>query len=206
MKDIVIVGSSGFAKEILWIIERQNSINEEWNFLGYVDNQNDNDRIIGNDDFLLNYNKELYVVIAIANTKIRRGLSALYKRNSKLKFPNIIDPSVLMSNSIKLNEGNIICAGNILTVGVKLGNFNIINLNCTIGHEATIDSFVTLNPNVNVSGNVHLADGVNIGTGAQIIQGKQINKDATIGAGAVVINDIEEKCTAVGIPARVIHK
>ena len=206
MKDIVIVGSSGFAKEILWIIERQNDINEEWNFLGYIDNQNDNNRIIGNDDFLLNYNKELYVVIAIANTKIRRGLSDLYKKNSKLKFPNIIDPSVLMSNSIKLNEGNIICAGNILTVDVKLGNFNIINLNCTIGHEATIDSFVTLNPNVNVSGNVHLADGVNIGTGAQIIQGKQINKDATIGAGAVVINDIEEKCTAVGIPARIIHK
>ena len=52
-----------------------------------------------------------------------------------LEFPNIIDPSVQMSERITMGKGNIICAGNILTVDIALGDFNIINLDCTVGHD-----------------------------------------------------------------------
>lgn len=38
MKDIVIVGVSGFAGEITWFIDRINSVEPYWNFLGYIDN------------------------------------------------------------------------------------------------------------------------------------------------------------------------
>ena len=33
MKNIVIVGSSGFAKEIKWLIDRENQASEKWDFL-----------------------------------------------------------------------------------------------------------------------------------------------------------------------------
>lgn len=42
------------------------------------------------------------------------------------------------------------------------------------------------------------------GTGMQIIQGKNIGTESIIGAGAVVIRDIPDRCTAVGSPAKVI--
>ena len=43
-----------------------------------------------------------------------------------------------------------------------------------------------------------------MGSGSTVIQGKKIGKGSIIGAGAVVVNDIESFSTAVGVPAKVI--
>lgn len=203
MDNIVIVGSSGFAEEIRWLVSRINEENRKWNFLGFIDSEN-KEGVIGDDEFLINYNSRLAVVIAIADCTIRRQLYEKYKMNKKLYFPNLFDPSVCFSGNLKFGEGNIICANNILTVKIKLGSFNIINLNCTIGHEVNISDYVTLNPAVNISGNALLREGTFVGTGAQILQGKTLGEYSVIGAGAVVTSDIPELCTAVGIPAKVI--
>jgi acetyltransferase-like isoleucine patch superfamily enzyme len=85
-----------------------------------------------------------------------------------------------------------------------VGDYNIINLDCTVGHEVQVGNFVTINPGVNVSGNVIIDDCVSIGTGSQLLQGKRIGSNSIIGAGAVVTTDIPEKCTAVGVPAKII--
>lgn len=204
MKDIVVVGSSGFAQEIKWLIDRINVVTPCWNFLGYIDNNVGSDNVIGNDEYLCNYSKELYVVVAIADTDLRYGLATLYRENKKLKFPNLIDPSVIMSTDILTGEGNIICAGSVLTVGIEIGDFCIINLDCTIGHGAIIEDFVTVNPSVNISGNARLYKGVNMGTGSQILQGRSVGRNTVIGAGSVVLKDIPNDCTAVGVPAKII--
>ncbi|MDD6656648.1 MAG: NeuD/PglB/VioB family sugar acetyltransferase [Lachnospiraceae bacterium] len=203
MKKIVIVGSSGFAREIEWIINRINSIIPTWNFVGYIDCQNKKD-VIGDDSYLLNYAEELAVVIAIGDPSTRQRLVEMYKKNEKLFFPNIIDPSVICSNSVVLGQGNIICANTVLTVDIRVGNFNIINLGCTIGHETIIKDYVTLSPSVNVSGNVILENRISIGTGCQIIPQKHIDHDVVLGAGAVVVRDIQSDCTALGVPARIV--
>ena len=47
---------------------------------------------------------------------------------------------------------------------------------------------------------------VELGTGAHIIQGKTVGAYSVVGAGAVVIRDIPECCTAVGNPAKPLRK
>ena len=37
MKQIVIIGASGFATEVAWLIEEINSYKPEWEILGFVD-------------------------------------------------------------------------------------------------------------------------------------------------------------------------
>ena len=91
-----------------------------------------------------------------------------------------------------------------MTVDITIGNFNVINLDCTVGHESVLDDFITLNPSVNVSGNVNIGSFSNIGTGTNIIQGISIGERVTIGAGAAVIRCIEDNHTAVGVPAVII--
>lgn len=204
MNDIVIVGASGFAQEIKWLIDRINSVAPCWNFLGYIDNCISDSAVIGNDEYLFNYSKQLSVVVAIADTALRHRLVTLFRRNRMLKFPNLIDPSVIMSESVLIGEGNIICAGSILTVGIEIGNFCIINLDCTIGHGVVIEDFVTMNPSVNISGNVRLVEGVSMGTGSQVLQGQCIGTNTIIGAGSVVLKDIPNDCTAVGVPVKII--
>lgn len=201
MKDIVIVGNSGFAKEIEWLVERINKIKLVWNFKGFIDKKKSSG-VVGDDSFLLNYSKDLYVVIAIGLPNTRAKLYNLYRENPNIHFPNIIDPDVLISENVSLGVGNIICANTILTVDISLGNFCIINLNCTIGHNTVIKDFVTINPGTNISGNVLVNNLANLGTGTKVIQGKVIGQETQTGAGAVVISDLPSKCTAVGIPAK----
>ena len=57
-------------------------------------------------------------------------------------------------------------------------------------------------PGVNISGNVRINDCVEIGTGTKIIQGKKIVKETVIGAGSVVVKDIVENGTYIGVPAK----
>lgn len=204
MKKLVIVGNGGFAKEVEWLVERINAVSPTWDFMGFIDNDSSNSKVIGDDDFIINYEEELFVSIAIGSSAIRKKIYSLYKENPCIRFPNLIDPSVLSSDRVSLGEGNIICAGSILTVDIIIGNCNIINLDCTVGHDAILRDFITVNPSVNISGNTTIESGSNIGTGTQIIQGLSIGNNAIVGAGAVVNKDLPANCTAVGIPAKVI--
>ncbi len=203
MKKLVIAGNGGFAREVEWLVERINSVSPTWNFLGFVDDETA-PKVFGNDDALIHYSNEIYVSIAVGSSEKRRKIYNAFKKNPNIRFANLIDPSVLLSDKVLLGEGNIICAGSIITVNISIGNGNIINLNCTVGHDAIIHDYVTINPSVNISGNVCIENGSNIGTGTQIIQGIHIGENTIVGAGAVVNRDLPDNCTAVGIPAKVI--
>lgn len=70
----------------------------------------------------------------------------------------MIHPSVIYSERVEFGEGCIICAGNIITVDIKIGNHVIVNLDCTIGHDAKIGDYSTVLPSVNISGFVELGN------------------------------------------------
>lgn len=208
MKKIVIIGVGGFGREVAWLIERINKVEPTWDLIGFID---DNDElkgeiiysypVLGNSNWLIDNKNDLYAVCAIGSAKVRRKV---IDKLQGIKFATIVDPSVIMSDSIDFGEGCIICAGTILTVDISLGNHVIINLDCTIGHDTVIKDFVTLYPSVNVSGNSYLDDCIEMGTGSQIIQGIKIGSSTIVGAGSVVVKELPCDCTAVGVPAKVI--
>ena len=86
-----------------------------------------------------------------------------------------------------------------------LGNFNHINLDCTVGHDVVLNDYITVYPSVNISGNVNIDDYSELGTGSKIIQGKTLAKSVVLGAGAVVVKNLEESGTYIGIPVRRIR-
>ncbi len=76
---------------------------------------------------------------------------------------------------------------------------------CTCADEVSGSSRKACSRNVNVSGNDVIEEGVMMGSGSTIIQGKKIGQCSTIGAGAVIIENIDSFSTAVGVPARIIN-
>ena len=211
LKDLYIIGAGGFGREVAWLIERINEIEPTWNLKGFIDDNTaihgslqDDYSVIGGCDDLMNITQEVWVVCAVGSAKIRKKIIEKLKNYANVKFATLIDPSVMRSERVDIGEGSIICAGTIITVDISIGSHVIINLDCTIGHDDIIHDFVTIYPSVNVSGNVVVGECAELGTGMQIIQGKSIGRESIIGAGAVVIRDIPEKCTAVGSPAKPI--
>ena len=210
-KELYIIGAGGFGREVAWLAERINALEPTWDIKGFVD---DNEavlgtkqgkyEVIGTCQMLGEIDKEVWVVCAIGASLVRKKVIKKVSQYKNVKFATLIDPSVIMSDSVKIGEGTIVCAGNILTVDISIGNHVIINLDCTVGHDVVMDDFVTLYPNVNVSGCSTLEECVEMGTGAQIIQGKKILYGTIVGAGSVVTKDLPANCTAVGAPAKPI--
>lgn len=84
------------------------------------------------------------------------------------------------------------------------------HLCCVVVHQDTvieegcmIMQGVTLGQ-THIIGAPYICTGVYIGAGAKILGAIRIGKNSRIGANAVVLSDIPENSTAVGMPARII--
>lgn len=209
MRNIVIIGAGGVGREVSLIIQQINELEQTWNLLGFIDDNTDNwgkvingYSVIGGIDSLEFLSNDTYIVIAIANYKVKKNI--VNKINNKFKFATIVHPKVWIHDYMTVGEGTIIYEGAILTANIEIGNHVIISPKCGVGHDSIIKDYVSLLWNVNVSGNDLIEEGVMMGSGSTVIQGKKIGKGSIIGAGAVVVNDIESFSTAVGVPAKVI--
>ena len=212
MRDLVIIGAGGFAREVAFLVADINRATPEWNLLGYIDREAGNVgtqlgpyAVIGTEDYLRGSDREIFAVIGVGDPQIIARVAGRLKEMPNVRFPNLIHPSVISdAERIHYGQGNIVCAGNILTTEITIGSFNIFNLSCTFGHDDRIGDCNVINPGVNVSGGVVIEDRCLLGTGATILQNKRIGAEATVGAGAVVAKDVAPGLTVVGVPAKPI--
>lgn len=83
----------------------------------------------------------------------------------------------------------------------------VIGQGTIIGNNATIYQGVTVGQKSNLDiENPIISDDVYLGAGCKIIGNIKIGKNVTIGANAVVLSDIPDNATAVGIPAKILQK
>ncbi len=84
----------------------------------------------------------------------------------------------------------------------------VIGETTEIGDDCTIYQGVTLGGTGKDTGKRHptLGNHVMVGSGAKVLGPIHIGNNVRIAAGAVVLTDIPDNCTAVGIPARVVRR
>lgn len=205
---IGIFGSSGFAREVADIAL----------CLGHapvlIQQDNSSDIV-----------SELYSVISAENCKFSDfdgftiGIGSnhlrekVYLDHKNLEWVNLIHPSVSfghgMGEVLASSIGVIACTGTRITNSIQIGNFNILNLNSTVGHDCILEDFVNLSPGAHVSGNVKIEKLSWLGTNCSINNGSsnnklKIRKGSTIGSGAVVTKSLNVSGVYVGSPARLL--
>jgi sugar O-acyltransferase (sialic acid O-acetyltransferase NeuD family) len=212
LKKIAIFGSGGFGLEVATLIEHINAVDGHWELIGFFDDKPKSKiingyNVLGGVDILNQWDSPLHLVLALGMPKTRRNVKEKIV-NEKILFPVLIHPSVIMGSKelINIDEGCIICAGNILTTNIKIGKQVILNLACTVGHECEIGEFSSFMPSCNISGEVKIGKANYWGTGAKVINRKTIGNNVIVGAGAVIVDDIPDNVTVAGIPAKVIKK
>ena len=191
MKKIAIVGSGGLGREVLGIIQSINRVKEEWEFIGFYDD--DSNKLINKYSILDKINglnsvkEELHVVIAIGNPKVKE---LIFNKiiNPKIIFPVLIHPSVIMysEETISLGKGIVIGANSVLTVNIQIGNHVYINTASVISHDVCIGDFSILMPTVSISAGADIGNGVYIGNGTKIDYPIKIKDNTIIKAGSVL--------------------
>ncbi len=211
---ILVLGAGGFAREVKWLVEEVAAAGDPVEFVGYavsdlarLGEYDSRDEVRGDLGWVRG-NRDAFdgLAIGIGNPVPRLKISAeLLPEFPENCWPALVHPSVRIDRrSAQIGAGVLLCAGVVGTVNLVFEPFCLVNLACTLGHEARIGRGSVLNPTVNISGGVEVAAGVLVGTGAQVLQYLKVGEGATVGAGAVVTKDVVPGATVVGMPAKLL--
>ena len=147
-----------------------------------------------------NYIEVLLTYSGLHAIILYRISSFLYRIRMPL-IPRIISQAARFFTGIEIHPGAVIGRGFFIDhgMGVVIGQTTVIKDNVTIFQG------VTLGGTGKEKGKRHpnIEDNVVVGTGAKILGNITIGRNSYIGANAVVIKDVPENSTIVGVPGRV---
>lgn len=144
-------------------------------------------------------------VVAIGDNAARAEMA---DRLRALGVPLLVarHPQATVGPTVKVGSNVVICAGAVVCTNVTLSDDVIINTGAIVDHECAIGRAAHVAPGVRLAGRVTVREGAFVGIGSTVIQNLVVNRWATVGAGAVVIRDVPEAVTVVGVPANAIQK
>jgi serine O-acetyltransferase len=134
------------------------------------------------------------------------GAQVLYRLKAWLQargvpvLPHLLHRFAMAISQVAIGDYTVIAPGVYIVHGQV-----VIDGITEIGYGAVIAPFVTIGLRAgNFQGPV-IEDHVHIGTGAKVIGPIRVGAGATIGANAVVVNDVPAGATVTGAPARPIE-
>ena len=196
MKEKVLIGSGGFAREVRAHINN----NKIKCFVDQKYFQLNDDNIFEMSEF---DPSKMQALIVVGEPKHRKDI--LNRMPKETEFFTFIHPSAqLLGDDIVIGKGSFISANCIITTNVHLGDHTQLNLCSTIGHDCRIGDFFTSAPGSKISGNCHLGECVYVGTNASIREKVNVCDNVTIGLQAGVVQHIIESGIYVGCPAKKI--
>lgn len=200
---VLIVGAQGHAKVILDILEENNIA-----IAGLIDDYSAHSlkghKVIGTTSDLRTLYKEKiasHAFVAIGDNAARQRITGEVLK-AGFSMINAISPHSILSKWVQFGEGIAVLPGAIINADACIGSGAIINTGVSVDHDCMVGDFVHLAPGTAIAGGVQIDEGAFLGTGARVIPGIKIGAWCTIGAGAVLIRDVPDSTTAVGVPAR----
>lgn len=159
--------------------------------------------VIGNCKEVFEYISAYQIFIAVGNADVRKYfLEALTDKGAEVV--SLIHPTAAIGRDVQIGIGSIVAAGAVLNPECIIGKGCIVNTCASVDHDCRIGDYVHVAVGAHVAGAVTVGSGTWIGAGTVVNNNLHITDSCMIGSGAVVIKDIEERGTYVGVPARKI--
>jgi len=218
MQDIVLLGAGGQAKDMLKNIEEYNadqlSRQKRFNVLGCFDDVNK----VKPGDSLMGYSilpsikcferkpfRNARAICAIGDPVGKKVVVEKIRRY-KVKFFNLIHPSIKIHPTVKLGTGVSIFYCSVISAICNIGDHVSINYLCSMSHDCYLGSYATFAPGVKIAGGGRLGEGVFMGINSCTIHNINIGRWSIIGAGTAVIKDIPSNVIVAGNPPKELGK
>ena len=115
-----------------------------------------------------------------------------------------VSPRAVVSSSATIGRGALVMPGAVINALASVGQGAVVNTGAIVEHECLVGNAAHVAPGAVLAGNVHVGERALVGVGARVTPGRRIGHGAVVGAGAVVIRDVPDGATVVGVPARTI--
>lgn len=141
-------------------------------------------------------------IVGIGNNAIREKIYQELS-GSKAEIVTLIHPKAVVAEQVKHGRGTVVMAGAVINVGTLIGDGVVVNTNSSIDHDCVVEDFCHVSVGASLCGTVKIGRQTMIGAGATVINNVVVCEGCVIGAGATVIQDIKEKGTYIGVPAKI---
>ena len=199
-ENVIIIGAGGHGKVIADIVIKSGDY-----LLGFLDDNLSVDNtvlgypILGKTENLPEFNETVKFIVGIGNNYTRKHITEKY---NSINWHTAIHPSAVIATDVNIGEGTVVMANTVINPSTKIGRHCIINSGAVIEHDSDIFDYIHISPNVSIGGTVKVGELTHIGIGAAVKNNISITSECIVGAGAVVVKDITDKGTYIGVPAK----
>lgn len=207
MKDkLIIIGASGHGKVVADIAIKMN----KWQSIAFLDDDESIKtsmglEVIGKTADAFTYKEEADFFVAIGSNATREKIQEKLIEQG-LNLVSLIHPSAVIGTDVEIGIGSVVMAGVVINSSSRIGKGCIINTSSSLDHDNIIEDYVHVSPGVRTAGSVGIGKGTWLGIGSVVINNVNICSGCKVGAGAVVVKDITEPGTYVGVPVRRVER
>lgn len=204
IKQLIIVGASGHGKVVADIAMKMN----RWERIVFLDDDISIKKLIGLDVVgttieAINYKDKADFFVAIGNNIIRKKIQENFIVQG-LNIVTLVHRNAVIGTDVEIGVGTVVMAGVVINSSTRIGNGCIINTSSSVDHDNEIKDYVHLSPGVRTAGNVKINHTTWLGIGSVVSNNIYICEECKIGAGAAVVDSIEQPGLYLGVPARKI--
>lgn len=201
MRDkLIIIGASGHGKVVADIAIKMN----KWQSIAFLD---DNEsiktsmglEIIGKTVDAFTYRDDADFFVGIGNNATREKVQEQLS-DAGMSVVSLIHPSATIGTDVEIGIGTAVAAGVVVNCSTRIGKGCIINTSSSLDHDNVIEDYVHISPGASLAGTVKVGKGSWLGIGSIVSNNVNICRGCKVGAGAVVVKDITEPGTYVGVP------
>lgn len=204
--EIIVIGAGGHAKVCIELLRAQGDV-----VAFCIGSSDSSDTCVGvpvlkSDDYLATLRNEGYgkVFVAIGSNALRNRL-AQSATDFGFELVNALSPSAVISPSARIGKGVAVMAGAVINAEASIDDLCIINTGATVDHDCQIGRAAHIAPQSALAGNVEIGKESFVGIGTKIIPTICVGEFVMIGAGSVVITNVDSRTKVVGVPAKAIN-
>lgn len=209
MKKVAFIGSGEMARHVgHYMVE-----DKQFEVVGYYDDFTpvgtivNKYPILGNlDDIEKQYKQGIFdkLSIAVGYTRMQYRKEVFERFENKIPFATFIHSSCIIDSTAKIGKGVVIFPNCVLLLDSTIEDNVFIQMNSCFADVSIVRKHSLISATVSIAGRAEVGECCFIGIGSTISSDVKICKNVFIGAGTVVVKNITESGTYVGVPARKI--
>lgn len=206
---LLLLGASGLGREVAAAVAAVNDHRPTWEVLGYLDDDPilegstiGQHRVLGPLEAVAAFPDALLVLCVAGRRAPRARTRAALAGGPPERFATIVHPAASIGSGTELAPGTIVLAGVVTTADVVVGAHCVLMPQVVLTHDDVLADHVICVAGAALAGGVHIEVGAYLGTGCRIREDLRIGSWATIGMGAVVLDDVPSGEVWAGVPAR----
>ncbi len=142
--------------------------------------------------------------VALSSTKLNRIRHRLFElvRGWGYECASYVSSRAFVWHNVKIGQNAFIFENNVLQHLVEVGDNTVLWSGNHVGHRTKIEDHVFIASHVVISGYCTIGEYSFMGVNSCVGDGIEIGRDSVVGAGAVVVKNLEPRGVYVGNPAK----